>query len=114
MNILEATISAQFSVNFITIACVNILLVNILEATFLVQSSSNLVRITILTKSRSSSNMAHMGSKSWSIVQILEKACEHSRSHQFSSIFIRLSQNDHLDKIKMDMGHFGSNLRKSL
>ena len=44
-------------------------LVNALEATVLVQSSSNLLRMIILTTSHSSSNMGDVGSKTRSVGQ---------------------------------------------
>ena len=67
-------------------------LVNILEATVLAQSSSNLLRMIILTISQSSSNMGHVGSKTRSVGQIMEKPCEHYRGHSIGPIFIKLSQ----------------------
>ena len=70
-----------------------------LEATVLVQSSSNLLRMIILTISQSSSNMGDIGSKTRSVGQIMEKPCESSRGHSFGPIFIKLAQNDHLDNI---------------
>ena len=48
-------------------------LVNTLEATVLVQSSSNLLRMIILTISQSGSNMGHVGSKTRSLGQIALK-----------------------------------------
>ena len=45
---------------------------NTLEATVLVQSSSNLLRMIILTISRSSSNMGDVESKTRSVGQIIE------------------------------------------
>ena len=74
---------------------------NTLEATVLVQSSSNLLRMIILTKSRLSSNMGHVGSKTRSVGQLKEKPCEHSRGHSFDPIIIKLAQNDHLDNISV-------------
>ena len=74
---------------------------NTLEATFLVQSSSNLLRMIILTIYRSSSNMDHPGSKTRSVGQIIEKPCEHSRGHSFGPIIIKLAQNDCLDNISV-------------
>ena len=74
---------------------------NTLEATVLVQSSSNLLRMIILTISQSSSNMGDAGSKTRSVGQIMEKPCEHSRGHIFGTIFIKLAQNDHLDNISV-------------
>ena len=72
---------------------------NTLEATFFVQSSSNLLRMIILTISQISSNMGDVGSKTRSVGQIMEKPCEHSRDQSFGPIFIKLAQNDHLDNI---------------
>ena len=68
------------------------MLVNTIEAIVFIQSSSNLVSNFILTKSRFLSIMGHMGSKSRSLGQINEKPCEHSRSHIFEPIFIKLGQ----------------------
>ena len=65
---------------------------NTLEARVLVQSSSNLLRMIILTISQLSSNMGDVGSKTRSVGQIIEKICEHSRGHSFGPIFIKLSQ----------------------
>ena len=75
---------------------------NTLEAIVLVQSSSNLLRMIILTISQSSSNMGDNGSKTRSVGQIMEKPCEHSRGHIFGPIFIKLAQNDHLDNISVN------------
>ena len=74
-----------------------------LEATVLVQSSSNLLRMIILTISQSSSNIGDVGSKTRSVGQIMEKPCEHSRGHIFGPIFIKLAQNDHLDNISVKL-----------
>ena len=82
-------------------SCVNFWLVNTLEATVLVQSSSNLLIMIILTISRSSSNMGHLGSKTRSVGQIMEKPCEHSRGHSFGPILIKVAQNDHLGNISV-------------
>ena len=60
-------------------------LVNTLEATVLVQCSSTLLRMIILTISQSISNMGDVGSKTMSVGQIIEKPCEHSRGHSFWS-----------------------------
>ena len=88
-------------------SCVNFWLVNTLEATVLVQSSSYLLRMIILTISRSSSNMGHVGSKTRSVGQLKEKPCEHSRGHSFGRIIIKLAQNDHLDNISVKV-EYGS------
>ena len=89
---------------------------NTLEATVFVKSSSNLLRIIILTISPSSSNMGHVGSKTRSADQTIEKPCEHSRSHSFGPNFIKLPQNDHLYNISVklsNMGHVGSKTRSA-
>ena len=67
----------------------------------LVQSSSNLLKMIILTISQLSSNMGDVGSKTRSVGQIMAKPCEHSRGHIFGPIFIKLAQNDHLDNISV-------------
>ena len=53
--------------------------------------------------------MGHVGSKTRSVGQIMEKPCEHSRGHSFGPIFIKLAQNDHLDNIfvKVEYGSCG-------
>ena len=67
--------------------------------------------------------MGHVGSKTRSLRQILEKPCVHSRGHNFSPIIMKLDQNVCLDKTgtNLKMGHAGSknkvtpsNLRKTL
>ena len=58
--------------------------------------------------------MGDIGPKTRSVGQIMEKPCEHSRSHSFGPIFIQLAQNDHLDNIylsKLNMGHVWSKTR---
>ena len=74
---------------------------NTLEATVLAQSSSNLLRMIVLTISQLSLNMGDVGSKTRSVGQIMEKPCEHSRGQSFGPIFIKLAQNDHLDTISV-------------
>ena len=71
------------------------------EATVLVQTSSNLLRMIILTLSQSSLNMGDIGSKTRSVGQIMKKPCEHSRGHSFGPILIKLAQNDNLDNISV-------------
>ena len=43
--------------------------------------------------SRSSSKLGHVGSKTRSLGQILEKPCVHSRGHRFDSKVMKLYQN---------------------
>jgi len=64
-------------------------------------------------KSRSGSNLNHVGSKSRSLGQIIEIRCLHCRDHNIDSIFIKLAHNDCLDEIsvKFESGHVGSTSR---
>ena len=50
-------------------------------------------------KSRMSLKMCHVGSKSRSLGQTLEKPCVRSRGHIFSPIIMKLGQNVCLDEI---------------
>ena len=74
-------------------------LVYALEATFSVQSSWNLVRMFGSIKSETTSKLGHVGSKTRSLSQILEKPCVRSRSHIFSPILMKLGQNVCPDEI---------------
>ncbi len=53
----------------------------------------------VLMKSRSSLNLGHVGSKSRSLGQILEKSCVHSRGHIFGPIILKLCQDVCLDSL---------------
>ena len=75
------------------------IVVNTLKVTVLTRSSSNLIRMFVSIKSRSSANMGHMGSKTSSLGHIEGKPCEHSRGHSFDPILIKLGQNVCLYKI---------------
>ena len=81
-----------------------------LEATFSVQSSWNLVRVFVLIKSLTSLKLGHVGSKTRSLGQILEKPCVRSRGHIFSPIFMKLCQNVCLDVIsnQVEIGSCGN------
>jgi len=70
-----------------------------LEATFAAQFWSNFVRMFVLTISKPSSNMGHVGSKTRSPGQILENSCLHSRGHICNLILIKLCQNVCFDNI---------------
>ena len=87
---------------------------NTLEATFLVQSSSNLLRMIILTISQLSSNMGDVGSKTRSVGQIIEKPCEHSRQArvlvQSSSNLLRMIILT-ISRSSSNIGHVGSKTR---
>ena len=78
---------------------------NTLEARVLVQSSSNLLRMIILTITRSSSNIGDVWSKIRSVGQIIEKP-ENTRGHSFGPIIIKLAQNECLDNfsVKFEYG----------
>ena len=54
-------------------------------------------------KSRTSLKMGHVGSKTRSLGQILEKPCVLSRSHIFSPIIMKLGQNVCFDEISDKM-----------
>ena len=56
--------------------------------------------------SRSYSKLGHVGSKTRSLGQILEKHCVHSRGHSFDSKFMKLYQNagDHNIKVNLETG----------
>ena len=43
--------------------------------------------------SRSNSKLGHVGSKTRSLGQIIEKPCVHSRGHSFDHKFMKLCQN---------------------
>ena len=60
-------------------------------------------------KSRISSKMVHVESKTRSQIQILEKPYVYSRGHIFSPIIMKLGQNVFIDKSWscLKMGHFG-------
>jgi len=53
----------------------------------------------VLTISRPSSNMGHVGSKTRSPGQILGNSCLHSRGHICDTIFMKLCQNVCFDNI---------------
>ena len=74
-------------------------LVYALEATVLVGYSRKLVRMFVSMKSRTSSKMGHVGSKTRSLGQILEKPCVRSRGHIFSRILMKVGQDVCLDDI---------------
>ena len=50
----------------------------------------------VVIKSRPEFKMGHVGSKTRSLGQFLEKPCVLSRRHSFDPVFIKLCQNDFL------------------
>ena len=54
--------------------------------------SQNVCLDKILIKSRTAKKIGHVGSKTRSLDQILEKPCERSRGHIFSLIIMKLGQ----------------------
>ena len=64
-----------------------------LEGTSLNISSGNYVRMLIIIMSRSDLKLGHVGSKTRSLCQILEKACVYSRGHNFDLNVMKLRQN---------------------
>ena len=63
----------------------------------------------VLTKSRTSLQFGHVGSKTRSLGQILEKPCVCCRGHIFSQILVKCGENVCLDKIsnKIEIGLCG-------
>ena len=64
-------------------------------------------------KSGKSSKLGHVGSKTRSLGQILEKPCVRSRGHIFSLILMKLGQNVWLDEIsdEFEIGSCGVKIR---
>ena len=58
-----------------------------------------LVRMFVLMKSRTSSKMGYVGSKTRSLGPILDKPCVRTRGHIFSPIVMKFGQNVCLGKI---------------
>ena len=68
--------------------------------------------ITII--SRSSSKLGHVGLKTRSLGQILEKPCVHSRGHSFDHKFMKVCQNVNHHNVSWSsskLGHIGSKTR---
>ena len=67
----------------------------------------------IIIISRSGLKLGHVGSKIWSLGQILEKPCVHSKGHSFDSKFTKLYQNvnHHNIRPRSKLGHVGSKTR---
>ena len=63
--------------------------------------------------SRSRSKLGHVGSKTRSLGQILEKLCVHSRRHSFDPKVMKLCQivNPHICRSNLKLGHVGSKTR---
>ena len=70
-----------------------------LETTFVTWFRWNLIRMFVLTISRLSSNMGHVGSKSRSPGQISGNSCLHPRGHICYPILMKLCQNVCFDNI---------------
>ena len=84
-----------------------------LEGTVLIQSSRNFIRMLMIIISRSPFKLGHVGSKTRSLGQILEKPCVHSKGHRFDHKFMKLCQNVNHCKSRSDLkvGHVGSKTR---
>ena len=67
----------------------------------------------ILIISRSGLKQGHVGSKTRSLGQILEKHCVHSKRHSFDGKFMKLCQtvNHHNIRSCLKLGHVGSKTR---
>ena len=63
--------------------------------------------------SRSSLKLGHVGSKTRSLGQILEKPCVHSKRHSFDPKVMKLCQivNSHISRSNLKLGHVGSKTR---
>ena len=63
--------------------------------------------------SRSSSKLGHVGSKTRSLGQILEKPCVHSKRHSFDPQFMKLCQIVIIiiSRSSLKLGHVGSKTR---
>jgi len=75
--------------------------------TFVIRFLLNLVRMFVLTISRLSSKMGHVGSKSRSPGQILRNSCLHSRGQICDPILMKLDQNVCLTNF-LDKFEYGS------
>ena len=75
------------------------ILVYTLDVTFATWFWWYFVRMFVLTISRPSSNMGHVGSKTRSPGQILGHSCLHSRGHICDPILMKLCQNVCFDNI---------------
>ena len=64
-------------------------------------------------RSRPSSKLGHVGSKTRSLGQILEKPCVHSRGHSFDSKFMKLIRMLMIiiSRSNSKLGHVGSKTR---
>ena len=67
----------------------------------------------VLMKSQTSLKMGHVGSKTRSLAQTLEKPCACSRDQNFGLIIMKLVQSFCLDETitVLKMGHIGSKTR---
>ena len=63
--------------------------------------------------SRSSLKLGHVGLKTRSLGQILEKPCVHSKRHSFDPKFMKLWQivNRHISRSGLKLGHVRSKIR---
>ena len=63
--------------------------------------------------SRSNLKLGHVGSKTWSLGQILEKPCVHSKRHSLDPKVMKLCQivNPHISRSNLKLGHVGSKTR---
>ena len=57
-----------------------------------------------IIRSRSGLKLGHVGSKTRSLGQVLEKPCVHSRGHRFDHKFMKLFQNVYHYKVKFETG----------
>ena len=67
----------------------------------------------VLMKSRTSWKTGHVGSKTMSLGQILEKPCAHSRGQIFIWIIMKLCQNVYLDEISNEFQNKSCQVKKT-
>ena len=63
-----------------------------LEGTVLIRSSRNFIRMLMIIISRSSLKLGHVGLKTRSQGQIIEKPCVHSKRHSFDLKFMKFGR----------------------
>jgi len=102
----------------VVVRCASTFDVYTLKTTFVIRFLWNFVRMFVLTISRPSSNMGHVGLKTRSTGQILGNSCLHSKGHICGYIcdliLMKLCQNVCLDNILYDVtsGNVNNNFWK--
>ena len=68
--------------------------------------------MVVLMKSRTSWKIGHVGSKTKSLGQMLEKPCVRSRGHNFSPIIMKHGQNVCLDEVSDEFENGSCRVKK--